>query len=132
VAQSRLCKRGDGALRCLAVDLDLRPFTQDDDPLLAQLRRRRPGQLERVRRLQVRLVAAVFDPRRNPELVEQLGKLERCCVDHLEVALLRLAEVAHPHEGLREAVDRRERRAQIVCGERDKSWKSVRSAHRAR
>jgi hypothetical protein len=43
--------------------------------------------------------------------------LKRGAVDHLQVALLGLAEIAHAHERLREAVNRRQRRAQVVSGE---------------
>ena len=71
-----------------------------------------------------RLVAAALDPRGDAELVEQLGELKRSGVDHLHVALFRLAEVAHAHERLREAVDRRQRRAQVVSGERDEPRKA--------
>ena len=48
-----------------------------------------------------------------------LPKLTGRGVDHLHVSLLGLAEVAHANERLSEAVDRRERRAQVVRGKRD-------------
>ena len=69
--------------------------------------------------MEVRLVALGFDARGERELVEQLGELTGSGFDHLDVPLLRLLEVAHPHERLREAVDRRERCAEIVGRERD-------------
>ena len=81
-------------------------------------------EVERVDRLAIRLIAIALDPRGDAELVEELGELERSGVDHLEVALFRLAEVVHAHEGLREPVDRRQRRAQVVSGERDKPRKT--------
>ena len=49
-------------------------------------------QLERVDVLHVRLLAAGLDPRGEPEVVEQLGELVRRRVDHLDVAVGRLAE----------------------------------------
>ena len=74
----------------------------------------------------MRLVASAFDPRGDAELVEQLRELARRRVDHLHVALLRLAEVAHADERLREAVNRRQRRPQVVSGERDEPRKRCR------
>ena len=101
--------------------MDLLALAVDVDPVLAEVRRRGPGELEGVDRLQARLVAPALDARRRAELVEELGELARRGVDHLHVALLRLAEVAHADQRLREAVDRRERGAQIVRGERDEA-----------
>jgi hypothetical protein len=69
--------------------------------------------------LECRLVASAFDARGDAELVEELGELKSCAVDHLHVALLGLTEIAHPDERLREAVNRRQRGAQVVSGKRD-------------
>src|SRR4029079_12694893 len=100
--------------------------------VLSELLGRPTCELERVDRLEMRLVAATFDPRCDAELVEQLCQLARGCVDHLHVALLGLAELAHADERLREAMNRRERRPQVVCGERDEARKCcVRGAHGA-
>ena len=76
-------------------------------------------ELDRVDGLQVRLVTPAFDARGEPELLEQLGELAGREVDHLEVPLFRLADDLHAHERLGEAVDRGQRRAQVVRGERD-------------
>ena len=75
-----------------------------------------------------RVVAARLDPRGERQLVEQLGDLRRGGVDHLDVPVGRRLEVAGPHQRPREAVHRRERRAQVVARERDEPGKSLSSA----
>jgi hypothetical protein len=109
VSEGGLRERRHAALRRFDVDLNLPSFAHDDDSVLSQFLRRAPRQIERVDRLKIRLVPAAFDPGGDAELVEQLGQLPRCLVDHLEVALLRLAEVTHADEGLRKSVDGRQR-----------------------
>jgi hypothetical protein len=81
-------------------------------------------EVKRVDGLAIRLIAIALDPRGDAELVQELSELERSRVDHLEVSLFRLAEVVHAHKGLREPVDRRQRRTQVVSGERDKLRKT--------
>ena len=68
--------------------------------------------------LQVGVPPAALDPCGEPQVLEELRQLQRRGVDHLQVAncLLRLA--AHPQERPGEAVHRRERRPQVVDGER--------------
>ena len=116
--ERRLRERGDAALGRLRIDVHLRAHAADVDALVPELGCGRLCELHALHGLQARLVAPAFDPRRRPELVEQLGKLTRGQVDHLHVALLRLTEIAHPDQRLREAVDRRQRSAQIVCRKR--------------
>src|SRR5206468_3920773 len=64
------------------------------------------------------LVAAVGDARSEADLLEQLGHLLRGSDDHLDVAGERRLELEAPLARPREADDRRERRAQVVNGER--------------
>src|SRR5262249_61299858 len=82
-------------------------------------------ELEAVDRLDVRLVPAAFDPGREAELVEELRELARGSVDHFHVALFLFVEVAHAHDRLREAVDRRERRSEVMRSERDEVRKGL-------
>src|SRR5262245_28603137 len=107
VSERRLGERGHTAPGRLRVDVDLRPLAADLDAVLPELDRCGFGKLERLDFLQARLVAAALDPRGRTELVEELGELPRRGVDHLHVALLRLAEVVRADQGLREAVDGR-------------------------
>jgi GTP cyclohydrolase-4 len=117
VSEGGLRERRHAALRRFDVDLNFPPLTHDDDPILTQFLCRTPRQIERVDRLKIRLVPAALDPGGDAELVQQLGQLPRCLVDHLEVALLRLAQVTHADERLRKPVDGRQRGPQIVRGE---------------
>src|SRR5262249_45083967 len=118
VTKRRLGERRDTTLGRVGVDVDFTTCAADANALLAELRRGGLGKAERVDRLPARLVAPAFDPRRGAELVEQLRELTRRGVDHLHVALLRLAEGAHPNHPLREAGDRPQRRTQLVGGGR--------------
>ena len=132
MAQGGLRQCRDAALDRLRVDMHLGSDAADADTFGAELLRCGVRELERVEPLQARLVTSAFDASRRAELVEQLGELPRGRVDHLDVLLLRLAQVAHPHERLREAVDRRQRRAQVVRGERHEARKAgICGGHRA-
>ncbi len=91
--------------------------------LLPESARRRPRELQRVRLLQARLVAAGLDARREAEVVEQLRHLLGPRQHHPHVPLGRLAQL-HPVERVREARHRCERRPQVVTGERYESGKA--------
>ena len=132
MAECGLRKRRDPTLRRLWVDAHLGSLAAHMYAVLPELVRSALCELERVDRLQARLVAAALDPRSGPELVEELRELPRRRVDHLHVALLRLAEIAHADQRLGEAVDRRERRAQVVRGKRHETREAgIGSSHRA-
>ena len=104
---------------------DRRAFAPDGDPLVV-----RPRELERVDLAKRRLPAAVLDPRCSTELVEQPRQLLGRLLDHLEEPGRALVLIAHAIQGSREAVDRRERRAQVMAGQRDDLGKAA-VVHRA-
>ena len=84
------------------------------------------SELERVRLAHDRVVAAALDPRREREQVEQVGELVGRGVDQAEIAVaLLLVELVHPEHRLREALHGRERRPQVVAGERDEAGEVV-------
>ena len=84
------------------------------------------GERERVRLAHDRVVAAALDPRGEREQVEQLGQLVGGGVDQAEIAdALVLVELVHPQHRLREALHGRERRAQVMAGERDEAGEVV-------
>jgi hypothetical protein len=95
------------------------------DAILAEARRRRPCQLERVDLARRRVVAARLDPRGERQLVDQLRKLRSRSIDHLDVPVGRRLQASGAHERRREAVNRRQRRAQVVARERDESGEVV-------
>ena len=68
--QSGLRERCDTALDRFRVDVHLCTFAAGVDTVGAELLGRQTGELERVERLQARLVTAAFDPRRRTELVQ--------------------------------------------------------------
>ena len=123
-AKCGLCQRRDPALRRLGIDVHFLSLAAHMHALLAELSRRELRELERVGRLQARLVRPALDPRGGAELVEQLVELARGGVDHLHVALLRLTEIVHTQHRPREAMDRRQRCAQVVSGERHEPRKA--------
>ncbi len=124
VSQGGLGERCDSACRCLDVDADLSSGSGHGHTVLSELRGGRARERECVHGLEVGLVAPTLDASREPELVEKLGKLARGLADHVHVPLLGLAEIAHADERLREPVDRRERRPQVVSGKRDEPWEA--------
>ena len=77
-------------------------------------------ELERVDRAQDRLVASTLDPGRDREEVEQLDELVTRRIDDPEIAGGRLADVL-ADQRLREPLDRRERRPQVVAREGDET-----------
>jgi len=98
--------------------LHLPTLAHDEDTIVPELVRCVMCELQRVRGLQVRLVAPAFDARGEPDLVQKLGELVCGGVDHLEVPLLRLADDAQADEGLSEPVDGGQRRAEVVRRQR--------------
>ena len=93
------------------------------------LRRR---ELERVGGGEHGVVAARLDPRGEAELVEKRGHLVGRRFDQVDEVRLALAERARPRQRLREAVDRRQRRAQVVARERDEPCKALTRHRRLR
>jgi hypothetical protein len=119
VAEGRLNERGNAAARRIHVDLNRCSGPADLHAVLPQLLRCRESKLETVDGLDVRFVPAALDPGGEAELVEKLRELARGGVDHLHVPLFLLVEVAHAHDRLRETVDRRQRRSEVVRRERN-------------
>ena len=74
-------------------------------------------ELERVHLAHRGLVPPRHERARERELRDQAGQLLRRLVDHPREARLALGERAAAHHRLREAADRRERRAQVVARE---------------
>lgn len=118
MAKRRLEQRRQPALDGVHVRLNRGPVTCHPHALLAKSRGGRLRELERVGLPRCRVVAAGLDPRREGQLLDQLCELCRRCVDHLDVAVRGRLEIPATHEGRRKAVHSRERRAQIVAGER--------------
>ena len=84
------------------------------------------SELERVRLAHDGVVAAALDPGGEREQVEQPGELSGGGVDQAEVAEpLVLVELVHAQHRLREAGHGRERRPQVVAGERDEAGEVV-------
>ena len=81
-------------------------------------------QLERVRRNEIRGEAPRLDPRRQAQVVEDLGDLARRGLDHLDVTIGRLPDLALA-QGVREARHRREWSPQVVTGEGDEAGEAV-------
>ncbi len=84
--------------------------------LFADKARRGFGELERVGLSQVRRVATRLDPRGETELVEDVRELPGGGLDHLDVAVRRLAELILLQR-VREAGHGRQRRPQVVTSE---------------
>ena len=124
MAERALRQRGDGALGRLVVDANGPALAVDPDALFTQQCRGRADQIERVGLAKTRLVTAGLDPRRQPELVQELDHLRGGRFDHLDVTRGRLLEVLGADQRLREAADGRERGPQIVRGEGDELRKA--------
>ena len=75
------------------------------------------GELERAHLAHAGLPPAGLDARRRAELVEQAGHLLGGLLDHRQEALRPLVELVRPRQRACEAVDRRQRRAQVVARE---------------
>ena len=99
--------------------------------LLPEPLRCRPRELERVDFEQRRLVAARLDPRRDPELVEELGHLLGGRPRSSRRSGRPAPRARPPRERVREAVHGRERRAQVVARERDEARKILGGARKA-
>ncbi len=82
------------------------------------------GELCNVGLLQGWVVPTVLDPRRKTQLVDELPELRRSRLHHPQVLAGRLRHV-HPRQRPREAVDRGERRPEVVARERDEPRKAV-------
>ena len=63
--------------------------------------------------------------RRGADVVEHPGHLLGRLLDHAEEARAAIVEPLAARQRAREAVDRRERRSQVVAGERDQAWEAV-------
>ncbi len=92
---------------------------------LADQRGRLVDELARVRVDELRLVPPVLDPRDEREILEQLRQLLRSGEDHLDVAVGRLAEVVEALQGVREARNRGQRRAQVMAGQGNQTGEPV-------
>ena len=117
------CERGEPALGRAPLDEDLRTGSAGES-LFSHPTRRRLRQLERVGLDQVWREAPRLDPRRQSEVVEDVRDLPRGGLDHLDVAVGRLADLVLA-QGVREARHGREGRPQIVTSERDEAGEAV-------
>ena len=109
----------DRPLRRLEVDANHPAVSPDSYPLLAERRGGLLRERQGVHVPQVGLVAAGLDPRREPELVEQLDHLPGRGVDDLDVPRRGVLERLGTDQGLCKAADGRQRRPQIVGGKGD-------------
>ena len=116
-------KRRQPALGRIPFDEDLRTRSADDS-LLAQATRGGLRQLERVRLGHVRREAPGLDPRRQPEVVEDVRELAGGGLDHLHVAVGRLPDLVLAQR-VREAGHGRKRRPQVMTGERHEAGEAV-------
>ena len=116
-------ERREPTLGRVSGDEDLRSRSTDDS-LLAHATRGGLRQLERVGLGHVRHVSPRLDPRRQAEVVEDVGELVGGGLDHLDVAVGRLPDLVLAQR-VREAGHGRKGRPQVVTGERHEAGKAV-------
>ena len=92
--------------------LDLDAVADGVDPLVVGR-----GELERAHLADAGLPPAGLDARGRAELVEQPGHLLGRLLDHRQEALRPLVQLVRPRQRACEAVDRRQRRPQVVARE---------------
>ncbi len=117
---SRERQRLKRQMNCAGVRLDRLAGAFGHDPLIVERR-----QLERVDLTERGLVPARLDPNSEPEQVEQRRHLIGGGLDQIDETRLALGERARARQRLRKAVDGRERRPQVVTGERDEAGEPV-------
>jgi GTP cyclohydrolase IV len=113
----RLGEPGEGTRGGGGVDPDDRALPLDLDSFLAESLGGRAREVERVDLLYDGLVASELDAGDEPELVQELAHLAGGGLDHLDVPRRGSLQVGLGQRA-REAVHRRERRAEIVTGKR--------------
>ncbi len=92
---------------------------------LADQRGRLVDELARVRVDELGLVPPVLDPCDEREVLEQLRHLLRSGEDHLDVAVGRLAEVVDALQGVREARNGGQRRAEVMARQGNQTGEPV-------
>jgi GTP cyclohydrolase-4 len=117
VAGRRLGKPREGPHRRFDVDADRRAFALHLDPFFAEALGGGASKLQRVDLRQHGVVASELDPGDEAELVQELAHLTGGGLDHLDVPRRSGLELGLGQRS-REAVHRRQRRAEIVTGKR--------------
>jgi GTP cyclohydrolase IV len=112
-------ERRQSALCCLGVGAHFGALAARRRAPLPEPRRRIVGEDERVRVLELRLVAARLDSRDELELIEQACELSRGRLDHPYVAGRLLTDRLVTGERAGESGYGGERRAQVMAGQRD-------------
>jgi GTP cyclohydrolase-4 len=97
-------------------------------PVFIELVRGSLSKLERVQAVQLGVEPPGFDPHEERELVEQLTELSRGRLDHPDVAIRRCIELG-VRQRRREPGDGRERRPEVVTGERHELDESLVGGH---
>ncbi len=128
VASRRARELSQSAPRRLDLDPDRRSRSSHLRRSPLELARRLAGERERVDGFESRLEPSGLDPGDERELVEELGDLPRGLLDHVDEPRCGVLEL-EASERPREPVHRRERRPQVVAGERDEAREPVLVAH---
>ena len=129
MAQRRLEERGQPALDGIRVRLELGSRARNVHAFFAESFGGRVSKIERARLSRHGVVAPRLDPRRERQLVDQLGELGRRRIDHLDVAIGGRLEAAAPCERRGEAVHGGKRCSQIVTRKGNEAGEGVVLGH---